>query len=220
MLVLLLMGPIAMAFCLKWLIPFFTDILSPYLDLRDYYSLIAGGIVLFIPMLVGVLIGFILLDERDDSVYLMLIVTPLGKGGYIIYRVLFPAFFSFIYSIIALPLVDIVDLSYITLISVAFLAAFGAPITALFLAGLANNKVEGLALSKGIGIFLLIPIASYFIEFPWRLIAGIVPYYWPVHSIVIGDPYSFAFWGHILLGLMVQALVMLWLIGRYERKAS
>lgn len=218
MLILLMLGPVLMIFALRWIIPLLTDILAPYIDLQEYYLLIAGIVPLFVPMLIGLLTGFILLDERDEQVYLMLIVTPLAKDGYLVFRILIPTIASLVYSIVILPFLSIADIPFVSIIAVSFLAAFEAPLTALFLAGFAGNKVEGLALSKGLGIFLIIPVAGYFIDYPWNLTAGIIPFYWPLNALIIGDYLRYEFWFHILVGLIVHFIVLWMLFKRFEKK--
>lgn len=218
MLILLMIGPFLMGGVLKWLIPFMTELLLPYFNLADYYSLIAGCVLLFIPMLMGTLVGFLLLDEKDDNIFLMLIVTPLGRKGYLAYRTLFPSVISLISSIIILPFINIIDISFLTIILVSLLTSLSAPLTALFFASIAGNKVEGLALSKGLGIFLAIPIIAYFINYPWRLIAGFVPYYWPIHTIVSIDYSTHSFWFHILVGVLIHIMALILVIKRYEKR--
>jgi len=218
LLIFLMLGPVLLLFALRWVIPFFTEILSPYLDLREFYPLIAGIVPLFVPMLIGFLTGFILLDERDEQVYLMLIVTPLAKGGYLAYRIILPTLVSLIYSIMILPFISIADIPFVSIVVVSFLAAFEAPLTALFLAGFAGNKVEGLALSKGLGIFLAIPIAGFFIGYPWKLFAGIIPFYWPINAILIGDYLKIEFWLHIFVGFIIHFFALWILIKRFKEK--
>ncbi|MTI47735.1 MAG: ABC transporter [Firmicutes bacterium] len=220
MLIMLLIGPVAMTLAIRYLIPILTNLTSEYFDLTEYYPLIGGSVVLFIPMLIGMLIGFILLDERDDSIFLMLIVTPLGRKGYLIYRTLFPAILSIIFSVILLPLIGIVKVSFIEVIAISLLASLEAPVTALLLAGIANNKVEGLAISKGLGIFLIIPIIAYFIKSPWKIIGGVIPYYWPFNAIVAGNQGNDSFWLYIIGGFIVEILILIWLVNRYEKKAA
>jgi fluoroquinolone transport system permease protein len=43
-------------------------------------------LVVVMPALVGMVIGFLLLDQRDDQTLAALQVTPLTLNGYLIYR--------------------------------------------------------------------------------------------------------------------------------------
>lgn len=53
------------------------------------------------------------------------------------------------------------------------LASIEAPIMTLFLSAYADNRVEGLALSKLMGFFLAAPVIAYFVEARWQYLIGI-----------------------------------------------
>lgn len=218
MLVFLMAGPFIMSLALRWLIPFLAEYLMSYINLIHYYPLISGFVLIFIPMLLGMLTGFLLLDERDDHVLMTLIVTPLAKGGYITYRILVPTIISFLYTLLILPLVGLTPVDIVTIIPIAILAALEAPLIALYLVVFAGNKVEGLALSKALGIFMLAPIAGYFLDSKLKLLGGLIPFYWPVMSMVIGVYSELEYWIHILVGLFIH-LIFLWaLLKRFDKR--
>jgi len=220
MLMFLMAGPFIMSLSIRWLFPFLAEYIRSYIDLTVYHSLIAGFVLIFIPILLGMLTGFLLLDERDDYVFMTLIVTPLGKRGYIAYRVLLPTFISLLYTLLILPITNIVRVDFITLMPIAFLAALEAPIAALYLVVFAGNKVEGLALSKALGIFMIAPLVGYFVDSKWGLLAGLVPFYWPVMALVIGDYLKLRFWMHIGLGLLIHLCILALLLKRFDRGIS
>lgn len=220
MLLFLMAGPFLMSLGIRWLIPFLSQYLIIYIDLKTYYPLISGFILVFIPMLLGMLAGFLLLDERDDNIFMTLIVTPLAKYGYIAYRILVPTVISFIYTLLILPLVGLVRVDFITIIPIAFLAALEAPLTALYLVVFAGNKVEGLALSKALGIFMIAPLVGYFIDSKVKLLAGIIPFYWPVMALVIGDYTKLDYWMHIILGLLIHLVFLTILLKRFNKRIS
>lgn len=220
MLLFLMAGPFVMSLGVKWLILFLSQYLKKYVDLNIYYPLISGFVLVFIPMLLGMLTGFLLLDERDDNVFMTLIVTPLGKYGYISYRILLPTVISFIYTLFILPLIGLISVDYVTLLFIAFLTALEAPLTALYLVVFAGNKVEGLALSKALGIFMVAPLVGYFIDSKLKLLAGIIPFYWPVMALVIGNHTKLDYWMHIILGLFVHFVFLIILLKRFNKRIS
>jgi fluoroquinolone transport system permease protein len=59
-------------------------------DLSVYYPLIMSFIAVAMPMIYGALIGFLVLDQRDDNTITALQVTPLTLVGYLGYRVALP----------------------------------------------------------------------------------------------------------------------------------
>ena len=78
--------PLVMAAILRFGVPALALRLESELgfDLRPYYPLITAYFaVLFAPLLVGMLVGFVLLDERDDETLKALLVTPLPFEQYL-----------------------------------------------------------------------------------------------------------------------------------------
>jgi fluoroquinolone transport system permease protein len=55
------------------------------------------------------------------------------------------------------------------------IAASLAPLSALFFGSVAQNKVQGFVLNKGMGIILVPPLIAYFVESGWQLLFGIFP---------------------------------------------
>ena len=149
-------------------------------DLTPYHDLIMSNYVLVAGMMVGTVIGFLLLDERDENTLTALLVTPLPIGAYLAYRFTLPVVLAFVITCVTYPLIGLAPISAVDLIVVAGLASFGGPFAALFLAVFAENKITGLALTKvwqGIGMF---PLLAYFVGSDWQVLAGIVPTYWPM----------------------------------------
>ena len=84
--------PIIMAVSIHFLLPFINHMLIQYLgftELADYYPFILSVLVLVTPMLLGTVIGFVLLDERDENILTYFYVTPLTKKGYFFYKISF-----------------------------------------------------------------------------------------------------------------------------------
>ena len=217
MLLFALLGPLFLSLAMRWGLPMMTIYLGPYVNLAMYYPLILVFVLLIAAMLTGMVTGFLLLDERDDQVYMTLIVTPLGKEGYTLYRIVLPMIISFFYVIIALPIVGVRQIPIGSLVPIALLAGMEAPIMALFLAGFAGNKVEGLALSKGFGLFMIPPIASYFVKSKWALLAGLSPFYWPMQVFLTLGERSGVHQFYILGGLLIHSMLLYGLINRFIR---
>jgi fluoroquinolone transport system permease protein len=149
-------------------------------DLQPYYPLIMSFFVLMAPSMVGMVIGFLLLDERDERTLSALAVTPMPLGGYLLYRITLPLLLGFVITLAGYPLAGLAPLSGADLVVIALTAAFTGPVTALFLAGFADNKVSGFALVKILNTINMLPVAAYFVDLPWQFGAGLVPAYWPM----------------------------------------
>ncbi len=181
--------------------------------LEDYYPLIVGVFLLLnVPLMFGVMSGFLLLDERDDDTLTALRVTPAALSGLLSYRLLTSALLSWAYMLICLPLTGLVALAQVPrTIPALLLASLFAPIVALALMAFARNKLEGFALLKGVGVVMLGPVAAYFISAGWRLAFGLLPTYWSTQAFwaaLNGD----MGWGYLLggFGYCGAALLALW----------
>jgi fluoroquinolone transport system permease protein len=183
MMLFLLAYPLLLGFLLRWLIPFVTEGLQGTFDLTPYFLLLNSFFgLLLMAQLAGTLIGFLLLDERDQNTLTALMVTPLPIQTYAIYRALVPAILCVLGIFIIVPLIGVAVLPFDKLLPIAISAALLSPIYALLLSGLARNKVEGLAVMKGMGILMLGPFAAWFVPEPWQWLLGIFPTYWPVKA--------------------------------------
>ena len=206
--------PLAITLLVRWGIqPLTQRLLRDWnFDLVPYYPLCLSFLLMMTPMLTGMVFGFLLLDERDDQTLLALQVTPLTLGGYLIYRMAVPILFSILVTLIVLPGVALYHLNPLQTLLASLAAAPLAPIYALSLAAVASNKVQGFALAKAFGGFLVPPLVAYFIDIPWQWLCGIVPFYWPAKflwEMANGTAYP---WVYLVIGLIYQAglLALLW----------
>jgi fluoroquinolone transport system permease protein len=189
----LIFYPLLLAAMIRWGTPILTVHLGTRFnfDLQPYYPLLMSFIMLMTPMLAGIVIGFLLLDQRDDQTLAALQVTPLTLSGYFAYRIAVPMALSFVITIFVFPMTGLVELGALTLAAVACGSSLLAPLYALFLGSFANNKVQGFALTKALGILLVpLPIA-YFVRPPWQILFGLDPLYWPAKflwSVSVGEP--------------------------------
>jgi fluoroquinolone transport system permease protein len=183
MMLFLLAYPLLLGFLLRWLIPFVTEGLQGTFDLTPYFLLLNSFFgLLLMAQLAGTLIGFLLLDERDQNTLTALMVTPLPVQTYAAYRALVPALLSVLGIFIIVPLIGVAVLPFDKLLPIAISTALLSPIYALLLSGLARNKVEGLAVMKGMGILMIGPFAAWWAPEPWQWLIGIFPTYWPVKA--------------------------------------
>jgi fluoroquinolone transport system permease protein len=182
MLVWLPLMPPMVALLARWGIPALTEWLRVQVgfDLRPYHPLIMSFFMPFPAGFVGVITGFLLLDERDDQTLTALMVTPMPLTSYLAYRLSAPLIASTLMALITYPLVGLLPLPWTALLPIAILSGFAAPILALVLASLAENKVAGLALQKLLGSVLFLPVLAYFLPEPWQWLAGVLPTYWPM----------------------------------------
>ena len=174
--------PVGIAVLLRVGIPLLTQELRTRqgFDLSPYYLLIVSTLVLLMPVMVGTIAGFLLLDLRDDRTLSALQVTPLSVRGYLAYRLLVPMALSLPVTVLMVQFVGQVEIGIGATWSAALAAAPVAPMYALFLGTFARNKVQGFALMKAAGVLMIPPVVAWWVREPWQWMLGIVPYYWPI----------------------------------------
>ncbi len=213
----LLVYPWLLGLLIRFLVPWITESVAGRFDLLPYYPLIVGFFgILVTPQVAGFVIGFLLLDERDDGTLTALLVTPLTMNRYLAYRLVVPIVIGVAAMFIVIPLMNLIDVPLLRMIPIALLAGLEGPIVTLALAALAANKVQGFAVMKGLGIFLLAPFAAWFIPEPWQWLLGLFPAYWPFKAFWVmleGGSY----WPWLGIGLVVHLIWLIPLVCRFDR---
>lgn len=174
--------PLALAVAARWVLPGLAAQVAPLLpfDLLALYPLgMSYAILLLGPAICGLLVGFLLLDARDDRTLLALQVTPLPLPLYLAYRLALPLLLSVLLTCVALPLAGLRPLDPPAVLALAVAAAPLAPLLALTLAALAANKVQGVALQKAFGLLLIGPALALVLPWPWAGALALLPTFWP-----------------------------------------
>ncbi len=220
-LILVSIAPVLILLLLRFGIPLISALLLDKLsfDLSIYYPLIVSFMMQLTPMMFGMITGFMILDERDEDLLIYLSITPLGKTGYLGFKLLSPVFMSFIFTLILFVFNGLVPFSGIRAVPVALLIAMEAPIIALFLAAFAGNKIEGLALGKAYGIILLAPFAAWFIKSNLQFVAGILPTFWVSKGYLLQGGSVTLFWFYIGMGFVVHLIYILVFLKIFRNKA-
>lgn len=212
--------PLLLALAARWFFPLMVARLGALFgaDMLPYYPPMMGvALLLLPPLLVGMVVGFLLLDQRDDQTLVALQVTPLPLAGYLAYRIAVPLLLSMLVSAAVLPLAGMARMGPLPLLAVALTAAPLAPIAALFLASFAGNKVQGFALTKVSGILLIPPLAAYFVESGWQHAFGLLPTYWPARLYWGAQAGESDLWFYLGAGLLYQGVLLALLLRRFER---
>jgi len=209
-------APFLMAIAFRFLIPEITTMAAPWIALEAYYPLLLSTIVVFIPLMYGIVVGFMLLDERDENTLTALKVTPMSPRKYLLYRVTTPVIVSIVTTMLAYPLVGLVDIGVASLAVVSALASMSAPFIALIFAAFARNKVEGFAIQKMLGGVFMIPLVAYFIPSNWQLLFGVFPTYWPLKAFWVACEGGSGVWIYVLAGILVHMVFIGLLMKRFD----
>jgi fluoroquinolone transport system permease protein len=181
-------------------------------------SYILAGIALMMPgAILGWIYGFLLLEDRDDNVLMAIEITPLGKTGFIVWRLASVFALAFTLNAVMAPLM-LPGNGAIAAVGLVILASLHALTTALFLLAFAANKVEGLALTKLVNIALLAPLLAL-LPAPWRWLAAPIPPFWLGEMLAFGEnplPMALAFG----LGLIATLAVISLLCARTRKRVG
>jgi len=210
--------PIVFAVVFRWGVPALDGWLGERyaFDLTPYYPLLTSFLVLMIPTLMGSVVGFLLLDQRDDRTLTALQVTPLTVQGYLAYRIAAPMAVSVPVMMASVAIANLVEMGVVAAFAAAVQAALTAPLYALFVAAFAANKVQGFALLKGAGVLAWPPVIAWFIASTWQVAIGLDPLYWPLKlfwMLEAGEPRVALYF---LAGLGYQGILIALLLRRFK----
>ncbi|GJM11176.1 MAG: hypothetical protein DHS20C11_34520 [Lysobacteraceae bacterium] len=213
---------IAMALLVRWGIPPLTDWLTREhgFDLLPYYPLIMSFMLVLMPLLAGVVLGFLLLDQKDDQTLTALQVTPLQLKGYLRYRLGSAMLISALLTIVVMKIAGLIPVALGPLLLMALMVSPLGAFFALFLAAFANNKVQGMALTKANGILTLPPVVAWFVDPPWQWAFGLAPTFWPSKAFWVYAQSGQIHLGHWLFGLVFLSVCTWLMLKRFNTVMS
>lgn len=175
-----LLGPLAVIAFTRFVFPSLSVWLERQFDfsLFNYSAFAVTFLLLTIPLLPGTMAGLLMLDERDENIISYYAATPLTRQGYLVYRLLLPSLLSLLMTALFFLLSGLTE-AHLENMYTLLLLTLEAPCLALFLAAFANNKVEGLALSKISGLLFAGPVVAAFVPVPWQYLGMWIPTFWP-----------------------------------------
>lgn len=212
--------PLALAAALRVAAPAALPLLPASVDAEAATRVASAVLLLLTPMMFGFVIGLMLLDERDEGVLTAVSLTPVGKAGFVAYRMAVPMLWSVLISLVVVPLAGLVRVAPSRLAAFAVLAGLQAPMLALFLGAFAADKVQGMALAKVgsllIGVGALVVIAPA----PWYWLGAVSPHFWLVRLFLDAGATTGAFTLQLAAALGVHLLVLWGLLRIFRRRAG
>ncbi|MHC5026396.1 MAG: hypothetical protein ACYTGR_06510 [Planctomycetota bacterium] len=190
-------------------------------EIEHLRPLVVSFLGVVVPGLVGTIVGFLLLDQRDDDTLSAMLVTPVTLRDYLVYRLALPMVVGTLLTMITLAFNGIVELSAYQVILTSLTGAPLAPLYALLIGSFAANKVQGFAIAKAIGVLILPAIVAYFVPMPAQVLFGVDPLYWPAKVFWVCDAGGPQAWlraaGFAVVGIALQLLIVLGLARRFAR---
>ncbi|MDP6536800.1 MAG: hypothetical protein QGG02_10815 [Gammaproteobacteria bacterium] len=216
---LILLMPFLLGWGLRYLLPSLAGQFQNF-DLRDYYPIVVALLILTPPLYYGVVMGLLLLEEKDENVLLAVAVTPITLRNYLFARVA-------VYTLVSLPLIfvvheliDVIEIDSTQLALIAIVASLNTPLVVMLMAAFCKNQLEGFVIGKGMSPFLLLPLAMFFVPDYWHILCGILPTYWPIiaYFTAVNEAGSGLFFGFaIVMAIIMQLAAIVWLYRRFDK---
>ncbi|MFO7730360.1 MAG: hypothetical protein R6V86_06305 [Spirochaetia bacterium] len=222
MLEVMLYVPILILGLLRFGLPPLQNALLQYtgFNLAPHYPFVFSMVPMLMPLMVGMVVGFILLDERDENVLTAIAVTSLSRSAYLLYKTLLPLLYSSLLSFISLHLAGQALFPLLLSAPGVITASLLAPCIAFFLAAYAENKVSGLVLAKATGLLLIFPVIAYLLPPKWTYLMAPAPTFWlSLHFTALAEGKLLA-WPALAAGLLLMLALLLFFIRRFEKRAG
>lgn len=179
-------------------------------DFTPFNDLILVVLVLIVPISYGAVIGFSILEDRDDNVLTNIKVTPLSIHQFLGFRLVMVYLFCFIATVFVIWFSRIGDIPLGNIISISLLASLEAPISGLLINCFAKNKIEGFAVMKAGGSIIIFPIIGLFFRNIKELYFSFAPGFWPAKAISImikGDINYLSYNQYYFIGLLYMVIL-------------
>lgn len=193
----------------------------PHWDLPRLKPAISALLAVLTPLVMGLVLGFQCLAEREAGMLAAVRLTPSGLGRYLGVRLAAYAAVGLLVTLLVHQWLGLVSLSVAAVTAVAILALPLLPFAMLILLSFARSQVEGFAIMKATGGLVSIPIILLlFVPAPWHWLASPLPTWWTLlgyFKLAEGDAGG---WGWMSLGAVVLLMLDLWLARRLLRRSD
>lgn len=173
----MLVYSVAMTLVLLLIVRYFKD------RIGVYYPTLALLVMLFIPMIFGMIPGFMMADEKEDKTIQALQVIPISSEAFLAYRLTWASVVTVVMTGVAPTILDI-ELPRNGLLALMALFVLEVWIYGLLITVFAESRMQALTVSKVIGWLLMLPpIIKLVVEWrnlstDWSKFTAFLPTYW------------------------------------------
>ena len=224
LLVMIVVAPVIWTTGVAVLTPRFTAMLDERygFDLVPYYPLVLTAFLLLTSIIiVGGLASFLVLDEVDAGTLTALRVTPVPLSIFFGYRAVTVMAVTTAYVIATMSFSGILEPGLLlALVPIGLLAGLAAVVTLLLIVAVAGNKIQGLAMVRGLGMLIAgLPCLPWFIHSGWNLAFGVLPPYWAAKAFWVASDHG-TWWPYLVGGIAYNVAVAWPLFRRFVAKAT
>jgi len=204
-------APLLTALIFRFGIPYAETLLCAYFQrqtiLAGYYLLFDLWLCLTPPYMLCFASAMVMLTERDENIAVYMAVTPVGKTGYVLSRLVFPAAISVPYSILLTYFSSLTDWDFLMFSAVSLLMSLSSTAAALFIFSFSRNRVEGMAMAKMASLIFLGLVVPFFVLPGAQYLAAFLPSFW-VAKLCLGEN------SPLILPALAVSLAWIWVLGR------
>lgn len=209
-----------MALAFRWLIPWVAERVHDRIDVTPYYPVLCVILVLILPYCMGLVLGLQLLEEKDERSLVAVAVTPFSIDRYFWFRVWTYAVIGAAMLVVSHEAMGVVRISLVRLSVIAASSTISTGASAVVVAVLAKNQVQGFAVLKGAGVPFIVPALSFFVPRPWDVLFGVIPLYWPIKAyyVAVEGGSGTLFWAAIAGAIITQLVALVTLYRLFKRR--
>ncbi len=204
---------------LKFIFPLFYGLIYSKTGFQpgSYFSLAAITLIMIIPLITGMAYT----DTLKNEDVVQVISNHENKGfhkiKYLIRKMIFPVFFSFIIVMIAVILARPVPAEgWLRTLFAGLLFSVQSSVVFLFEAGASGRRFHGVTSSWIYGLFVIVVPLGLLLHHPWNYFSFFSPLYWIACSWLVRSPYNSMIYG--LIALILTSAAMLALLWHFMRK--
>jgi fluoroquinolone transport system permease protein len=223
LLVMLVIAPVIWTMGVAVLTPMFGEMLAERyaFDLAPYHPLILTALLLLTSIIiVGALAAFLVLEEIDAGTMAALRVTPVPLSVFFAYRASTVMIVTTVFVVATMTFSRILQPGLIpVLVPIGLLAGMTATVTLLLIVAVANNKIQGLAMVRALGMLIAgLPCLPWFIDSPWGLAFGVLPPYWAAKAFWVASENG-NWWPYVFVGVGYNTAIAWPLLRRFLAKS-
>lgn len=204
--------PLILAAIYRFVFPLIVQHYPMLKDFSLYYPILDLFLAIMCPYMICFASVLVVLDETDMKINRYITITPLGKKGYLISRLLISVLFAAIVSFVLLSFCSVSDMSLWTTFIISILATILSVVAAMIILAYAGNKVEGMALAKVSALVMMGLIIPFVITDSTQYVFSFLPSFW-IAKFLISNNYWF-----ILPTIFLSGGLIYILYNRYSTK--
>lgn len=231
--VFMLVYPVMMLAICAYVLPAILDAVDAGENGSTITLLIGFALILALGgFLMGAVLGFSLLDNKDENTLINIAASPIRVSGYAGFKIAYSIVLSILANLILLGGLkalasDVYTVTYYTVtirlldsiswwdvVWFSIVSSLFVPAIAMVIASVAKNKIEGFAFMKMGGLVVFIPVLSLLPAFQdWKqYLLGIIPIFWPLKAVLnealmINNPSDAPFWLYMAIGAVYTILL-------------